>query len=516
MARKLPRKDVVIIGLGWTGSILAHELTDAGPRRGRDRARSVARHRNRFSDFLCAGRAALSHPARAVPAPAQMTVTFRNNASQTALPVRNWGAFMLGNGAGGAGVHWNAETWRFLPTDFMLKSHLTQRYGANFLPADMTIQDWGVTFDDLEPHYDAFEYLCGTSGPGRQPQRARSRQAAIRSRARARGRIRRRRRSKATATRCSRKRRRQLGYKPFPQPSGNLSQSYTNPLGVTLGQCTYCGFCEWFGCANYSKASPQTTILPVLLRKSEFRGAHRMRSHPHQSRSLAANGRPASLMSNSSGAEFEQPADLVLLCAFSAVQRPASAALRHRHALRSADRTRPDRAQFHPSDHVDARSASSTRTNTISIRSSPRARSACASTSSTATISTTARSASSAAAISVRCRPTAGRSRATAVPPGHAGLGLEMETGDAGQLSVAPSIAARACHGSFYSYRDNYLEPRSDLQGSVRPAADAHDHRFSRQRNQDERIPDRQIRRDSASAWAPSRSSSSRVRAPTT
>jgi len=28
----------------------------------------------------------------------------------------------------------------------------------------MTIQDWGITFDDLEPHYDKFEYLCGTSG----------------------------------------------------------------------------------------------------------------------------------------------------------------------------------------------------------------------------------------------------------------------------------------------------------------------------------------------------------------
>ncbi len=30
MARKLPATDVVIIGLGWTGSILAHELADAG------------------------------------------------------------------------------------------------------------------------------------------------------------------------------------------------------------------------------------------------------------------------------------------------------------------------------------------------------------------------------------------------------------------------------------------------------------------------------------------------------
>ena len=30
MARKLPRKDVVIVGLGWTGSIMAQELTDEG------------------------------------------------------------------------------------------------------------------------------------------------------------------------------------------------------------------------------------------------------------------------------------------------------------------------------------------------------------------------------------------------------------------------------------------------------------------------------------------------------
>lgn len=30
MARILPKKDVVIIGLGWTGSVMANELTDEG------------------------------------------------------------------------------------------------------------------------------------------------------------------------------------------------------------------------------------------------------------------------------------------------------------------------------------------------------------------------------------------------------------------------------------------------------------------------------------------------------
>src|ERR1700755_1273828 len=269
MAKMLPRKDAVIIGLGWTGSILAHELCQAGLdvtaiERGpwRDTANSFpppyarddVRYRTQHDLFL---------------RPAQDTVTFRNNASQTALPVRDWGAFMLGNGVGGGGVHWNAETWRFLPSDFVLRTHLTDRYGANFLPDDMTIQDWGVTYDELEPHYDAFEYLCGTSGTGGnlrgQIQEGGNPSEGPRSRPYP---------TPAQAQPFSytlfAKAALELGYKPFPQPSGNMSRAYHNPLGVRRGPCTFCGFCEWFGCGNYSKAPPQTTILPALLRKSNF------------------------------------------------------------------------------------------------------------------------------------------------------------------------------------------------------------------------------------------------------
>ena len=124
-AQTAARKDAVIIGLGWTGSILAEELTRAGLdvvaiERGpwRDTAtdfpttyaQDELRYRIRHDLFL---------------RPAQETMTFRNNASQTALPIRSWGSFMPPNGVGGGGVHWNAETWRFLPSDFELKTHLT-------------------------------------------------------------------------------------------------------------------------------------------------------------------------------------------------------------------------------------------------------------------------------------------------------------------------------------------------------------------------------------------------------
>ena len=314
MAQKLPHKDAVIIGLGWTGSILAHELTDEGldvvaiergPWRDTGTDFSIAyaqdelRYRIQHELFL---------------RPAQITVTFRNNAQQTALPVRNWGAFMLGNGAGGAGVHWNAETWRFLPSDFVLRTHLTQRYGAGFLPQDMTIQDWGITYEELEPHYDAFEYLCGTSGqagnikgqiqPGGNPfEGPRSRPYPTPPLKQGYG--------HALFAQAAQ----QLGYKPFPQPAGNLSQAYTNPLGVTLGQCSYCGFCEWFGCANYSKSSPQTTVLPVLVRKSNFEA----RTKCEVTRINLDNTRKRATgvtYVNASGEEFFQPADLVLLCGF--------------------------------------------------------------------------------------------------------------------------------------------------------------------------------------------------------
>ena len=314
MARKLPATDVVIIGLGWTGSILAHEMTEAGLNvvaieRGpwRDTATSFPttyaqdelRYHIRHDLFL---------------RPAQETLTFRNNASQTALPMRTWGSFMPPNGVGGGGVHWNAETWRFLPTDFVLRTHLTERYGAKFLPDDMTIQDWGVTYDDLEPHYDQFEYLCGTSGtagnlngvkqPGGNPfEGPRSRPYPTPAQAQPYG---------PTLFAQAAK---ELGHSPFAQPSGNLSEAYTNPWGMKLGPCTFCGYCEWFGCGNYSKASPQTTVLPALVRRPNFEA----RTQCTVTRiNLDSTGKRATGVTyvNTSGEEFEQPADLVLLCAF--------------------------------------------------------------------------------------------------------------------------------------------------------------------------------------------------------
>jgi gluconate 2-dehydrogenase alpha chain len=314
MTTKLPRKDVVIVGLGWTGSILANELTDEGLdviaiERGPWRDTAIDYPPNYAQDEL---RYRIRHEL--FLRPAQNTFTFRNKMDQTALPIRSWGAFMPPNGVGGGGVHWNAETWRFLPSDFVLKTHLTERYGASFLPDDMTIQDWGVTYDELEPHYNTFEYLCGTSGTA----------GNLRGQVQEGGNPFEGPRSQAYPNPAQKqgfghtlfaKAARELGYKPFPQPSGNMSQAYVNPLGVRMGPCTFCGFCEWFGCGNYSKASPQTTILPVLIRKSNFS----VRDNSEVTRiNVDGSGKRATGVTfvDTGGGEWEQPADLVILSAY--------------------------------------------------------------------------------------------------------------------------------------------------------------------------------------------------------
>src|SRR5258706_65086 len=57
------------------------------------------------------------------------TLTFRNTASETALPMRQLGSFLPGEGVGGAGVHWNGATWRWLPWDQEPLKLTLARYG---------------------------------------------------------------------------------------------------------------------------------------------------------------------------------------------------------------------------------------------------------------------------------------------------------------------------------------------------------------------------------------------------
>ena len=59
-------------------------------------------------------------------------------------------------------MEWNDLS--ILPYDFQIKTLTDKRYGPNKLGPDYLIQDWGLTYDQLEPYFDKFEKTAGISG----------------------------------------------------------------------------------------------------------------------------------------------------------------------------------------------------------------------------------------------------------------------------------------------------------------------------------------------------------------
>ena len=100
MTRERPETDVVIVGCGWVGGILAAELTEAGAdvvvlERGpwRDRADVAGSH-----DEMLPRR--LTHTQDT----ATDTWTLRHDRTEQALPLRQAGAWTPGTGVGGSSM----------------------------------------------------------------------------------------------------------------------------------------------------------------------------------------------------------------------------------------------------------------------------------------------------------------------------------------------------------------------------------------------------------------------------
>src|SRR5260370_40453776 len=140
MAERRKPVDAVISGYGWTGAIMAKTLTDAGLsvvalERGPAQDTSPDFEYPRIADELKYGiRGHLWQPL------ARETVTVRHTDNDAAVPYRQYGSFIFGNGVGGVSVHPNGMVRRGSPYDPGVRRHNQQRYGKALLPEDSTIQ----------------------------------------------------------------------------------------------------------------------------------------------------------------------------------------------------------------------------------------------------------------------------------------------------------------------------------------------------------------------------------------
>ena len=315
MATRLKEVDAVMVGMGWTGAIMARELTKVGLKvvgleRGQDRTPG--------EDFtLPSVRDEMKYSQRLelMMDNSTDTITFRNAPAEMALPIRRIGAFLPGEGVGGSGIHWGALHWRNLPTDFRIKSHIQQRYGANAIPEDMTIMDWPVSYDELETHYDRFDKLCGVSGqagningkimpggnPFEGPRSSEYPNKPIKS---------------ALPSTMFGDAAKSLGFHPFPAPVAITSHAYTNVEGVALGACEYCGYCNRMACEANAKASANITLMPLLRPEPKFELRTRAFVSKLNYDKQAKKVTGVTYTDLKTGEEYEQPASMVVLSSF--------------------------------------------------------------------------------------------------------------------------------------------------------------------------------------------------------
>jgi gluconate 2-dehydrogenase alpha chain len=315
MTTKMKKRTVVICGGGFTAGLIARQLTAKNIdvlvlERGGDRSNAAeAKMPNQRDELRWDVRAGLAQD-RAV-----QTYSLRYSRTENALPARQLEAFLPGEGEGGAANHWNGQTWRWAEYDPVLRTRLENQYGKKAIPAELPIQDWGVTYAELEPYHALWEKLFGIAGkagnlrgtiqPGGNPFEAPRQdeypqpplpatEAGL-----------------IFTSACE-----SLGLKPFPMAAGNSPNAYTNPDGMRLGQCQFCGHCERFICEANAKASPEVLLYPMLLKRSSFE----LRLHSHvlgiDFDKKGKQVRGVRYIDLLTGEEYEQPANVVVLASF--------------------------------------------------------------------------------------------------------------------------------------------------------------------------------------------------------
>lgn len=298
MERRLPAKDVVVIGLGAAGGVAVLPLVEAGLEvvgleaggwlTGRDFAPDEVR--NNIRDWPQAVQKANSE----VP-------TVRADESETAT--QGSGHPMM-NAVGGTTMHFWAQSWRLSPWDFKVVSETTRRYGASRLPADTTVEDWPLDYAELEPYYDRVERAIGVSGKagningeldegGNIFEGPRSREFPMPP---LRG---------SPFTEMMGEAAGALGWHPFQGPAAINSEAYDGRPA-----CLYHGYCNRGGCHVQAKNSTAVSTIPRAM------GSGRLEvvTHARVSRIVTDDyGRVTGVRYHKGGETCFQPAGAVLL-----------------------------------------------------------------------------------------------------------------------------------------------------------------------------------------------------------
>ena len=238
----LPPVDVVVIGAGAGGGIAAEQLALAG-------LQVALLERGRLQKFDETGHDELRSQRTTV-----LGNAFGPDDERYVREVQTgsgWRHILPSEGAfnnvaacvGGGTFSYGAMAWRYMERDFRMRS----TYGA---PAGSTLEDWPISYQELEPYYTQAEWEIGVSGkagantfepPRSKPYPMPPLPYNVES---------------ALLGPAARK----LGWHPFPIPMAINSVEYMGRPG-----CIACPHCVGFACEVNAKSSTAVTAIPRAL-----------------------------------------------------------------------------------------------------------------------------------------------------------------------------------------------------------------------------------------------------------
>lgn len=238
----LRRVNAVVVGAGAGGGVVAKELSEAG-------LAVVLLERGDWVKFGTYGQDELINQRTTVLGNAYgpddrnpRVVQGAGGAWNIVMP--NEGAYSNNAACVGSGtVSYGAMAWRYMEKDFRMRS----TYGA---PEGSTLEDWPISYADLEPCYEKAEQEIGVAGdmsanPFSPPRRKPYPMPAFPYNRE--GRI-----LEAAAKR--------LGLHPFPIPMLRNSVPYGG-----RNACVHNRYCCGFACPNNAKNGTHNTVIPRAL-----------------------------------------------------------------------------------------------------------------------------------------------------------------------------------------------------------------------------------------------------------
>ena len=287
--------DAIVVGAGAGGGVVAKELSAAGLRvvlfdRGRHFTTADFGHDELADSQEPWNRKGL----RFGPGPSEVR-TYRSDPGLPARVVtpRDYEYSSLAWCVGGGTLSYQALAWRFHPGTFRLKS----LYGA--IPKS-TVEDYPLTYEELEPFYSKAEHELGVCGEPYGPARSKpfpmppqpdNKEAEVLFPAA-----------------------RRLGWKPFHPPLAITSQEYRGRMA-----CIRCANCLSYGCEVDAKSSTAVTVIPEAIKT----GLCTLRPDTFvREITVDARGRPNGVVFLNSQGRWEELRARLIVVAASATETP--------------------------------------------------------------------------------------------------------------------------------------------------------------------------------------------------